>query len=162
MDFTYDYKGLNIRMEVWKKDFIAVYDSAYGPLTYFRHIMAMCPWEYSEEWIKGEKFEEAGEYFVTLKAFLDQKPGFIEETKNQLKERLLPFKEELSGLGQKKAEMKKQFKAGQISEKNYSQICKLINKKKTNLIYIEADFQNELHDKYQIDLGGVEKLIFQS
>ena len=81
MEFFYDYEGLTIKMEYWKKDFTATYDSPYGPIKFGSHIMAMCPWIFTEDQIKNEKSRLAGKYFVSIKKFLDENPDFIENSK---------------------------------------------------------------------------------
>ena len=88
MEFFYDYDGLTIKMEYWKKDYSATYESPYGTIKFGSHIMAMCPWIFTEEQIRNDKARLAGEYFVSMKKFLDENPDFIEKAKQELKERM--------------------------------------------------------------------------
>ena len=87
-ELSYEYKGLKIKLVYCAKDMKATYDSPYGPIAYYRHIMYMCPWIFTEEKIRNEKFSEAGEYIFKTLAFLDNHPNFIENAKAEYKAQL--------------------------------------------------------------------------
>lgn len=161
MEFFYDYEGLTIKMEYGKKDYSATYESPYGTIKYGSHIMAMCPWVFTEKQIRNEKARLAGEYFVSMKKFLDENPDFIEKSKQELKERYAPVKKEIELQRQKKSEMKQKFKAGEISEEEYSAACKLLKRIKDSLYTVDRRFYDELQQKYKISLTGIQHLIFE-
>lgn len=161
MEFFYDYDGLTIKMEYWKKDYSATYESPYGTIKYGSHIMAMCPWIFTEKQIRNDKARLAGEYFVSIKKFLDKNPDFIENAKQELKERHSPILKEIELQRQKKSEMRKKFKAGEISEDEYSEVCKLLKRMKNSLNTVDWRYYDELQLKYQISLTGIRHLIFE-
>ena len=161
MEFFYDYDGLTIKMEYWKKDYSATYESPYGTIKFGSHIMAMCPWIFTEEQIRNDKARLAGEYFVSMKKFLDENPDFIEKAKQELKERHSPILKEIELQRQKKSEMRKKFKAGEISEDEYSEVCKVLKRMKDSLYIVDSRFYDELQQKYKISLTGIRHLIFE-
>ena len=160
MEFFYDYEGLTIKMEYWKKDFTATYDSPYGPIKFGSHIMAMCPWIFTEDQIKNEKSRLAGNYFVSIKKFLDENPDFIENSKKELAECRAPVKKEIDIQRQKKSEMKQKFKSGKLSEDEYSKVCKHLKRLKDSLNTVDWRFYDDLQKKYKISLSGIQELIF--
>ena len=161
MEFFYDYDGLTIKMEYWKKDYSATYESPYGTIKFGSHIMAMCPWIFTEEQIRNDKARLAGEYFVSMKKFLDENPDFIEKAKQELKERHSLILKEIELQRQKKSEMRKKFKAGEISEGEYSEVCKVLKRMKNSLNTVDWRYYDELQLKYQISLTGIQHLIFK-
>ena len=161
MEFFYDYDGLTIKMEYWKKDYSATYESPYGTIKFGSHIMAMCPWIFTEEQIRNDKARLAGEYFVSMKKFLDENPDFIEKAKQELKERHSPILKEIELQRQKKSEMRKKFKAGEISEDEYSEVCKVLKRMKNSLNTVDWRYYDELQKKYKINLTDIRHLIFE-
>ena len=161
MEFFYYYEGLTIKMEFGKKDYSATYESPYGTIKYGSHIMAMCPWIFTEDQIRNDKARLAGEYFVSMKKFLDENPDFIEKSKQELKERHTPVEKEIELQRQKKSEMRKKFKAGEISEDEYSEVCKVLKRMKNSLNTVDWRYYDELQLKYQISLTGIQHLIFK-
>lgn len=161
MEFFYDYEGLTIKMEYGKKDYSATYESPYGTIKYGSHIMAKCPWVFTEKQIRNEKARLAGEYFVAMKKFLDENSDFIEKSKQELKERYAPVEKEIELQRQKKIEMKKKFKAGEISEEEYSAACKLSKRIKDSLYTVDRRFYDELQQKCKLSLTGIQHLIFE-
>ena len=161
MEFFYYYEGLTIKMEFGKKDYSATYESPYGTIKYGSHIMAMCPWIFTEDQIRNDKARLAGEYFVSMKKFLDENPDFIEKSKQELKERHTPVEKEIELQRQKKSEMRKKFKAGEISEVEYSEVCKVLKRMKNSLNTVDWRYYDELQLKYQISLTGIQHLIFK-
>ena len=159
-ELSYEYEGLAINLVYSSKDMKATYNSPYGPIEYYRHIMYMCPWTFTEEKIRSEKISEAGEYIQKTLAFLDTHPNFIENAKAEYQSRLKPVQEEIAILSQKKSEQKRLFKAGQLSQTEYAVICKELKHKKDNLWMVQHDLFNELRTSTNEDLGGIEKLIF--
>ena len=159
-ELSYEYKGLKINLVYCSKDMKATYDSQYGPIEYYRHIMYMYPWTFTEEKIRNEKFNEAGEYIFKTLAFLDNHPNFIENAKAEYKARLKPVEEEIAEMQRKKAAQKRLFKTGQLSQKKYAVICKELKHKKQNLWQVKAQLFDELRNITNEDLCGIEKLIF--
>lgn len=121
----------------------------------------MCPWVFTEKQIRNEKARLAGEYFVSMKKFLDENPDFIEKSKQELKERHTPVEKEIELQRQKKSEMKQKFKAREISEEEYSAACKLLKRMKDSLYTVDSRFYDELQQKYKISLTGIQHLIFE-
>ena len=158
MEFSYSSRGININIRYSQKDYTAEYTSPYGILKYGRHIMAMCPWMYSEEIIR-ENCESIVDYFIELKTFLDNHPDFIENAKKEQKEYLAPLELELTELRQKKSKMRKLFKNGEIPEKEYGEVCKQIKKKQKDIWIGEWTFFNELQEKNKIILSGIEEML---
>ncbi|MCR4734122.1 MAG: hypothetical protein K5829_03835 [Treponema sp.] len=159
-ELSYEYKGLTINLVYCSKDMKATYESPYGTIEYYRHIMYSCPWIFTEEQIRNEKFSEAGEYFLKILTFLKLHPNFIDNAKAEYKARLKPVEEELAAMRQKKAEQKALFKVGKVSEQEYAVICKELKHKKEDLWLVKSELFNELWKLTNEDLNGIEKLIF--
>ena len=96
-----------------------------------------------------------------MKKFLDENPDFIEKAKQELKERHFPILKEIELQRQKKSEMRKKFKAGEISEDEYSEVCKVLKRMKNSLNTVDWRYYDELQLKYQISLTGIRHLIFE-
>ena len=96
-----------------------------------------------------------------MKKFLDENPDFIEKAKQELKERHSPILKEIELQRQKKSEMRKKFKAGEISEDEYSEVCKVLKRMKNSLNTVDWRYYDELQLKYQISLTGIRHLIFE-
>ena len=62
---------------------------------------------------------------------------------------------------QKKIEMKKKFKAREISEEEYSAACKLLKRIKDSLYTVDRRFYDELQQKCKLSLTGIQHLIFE-
>ena len=60
-NFTTEKDGIRLEVTWWDHDFNAKYKVGDIVLKYSRHIMAMCPMKYTEEWLKAD-FEKNGLY----------------------------------------------------------------------------------------------------
>ena len=133
-DFTTEKDGVKLEVTWWLHDFTAYYKVGDITLQYGRHIMAMCPMKYSEEWLKKyfennclyASFKEAGE-------IISNQQVFFEATKAQFTIRKKEQKRLLEELNSKLRELKLKFKAGELSQAEYQRLLKPIQEKKRNL-----------------------------
>ena len=91
--FTTEKDGVRLEVTWWDHDFNAKYKVGDIVLKYGRHIMAMCPMKYTEEWLKNDfeknglyaSFKEAGEIISNQSVFFEAtKAKFAIIKKNKL------------------------------------------------------------------------------
>lgn len=158
--FDYSGNGITIRIEYTKKDFWAIYDSDYGPLEICgKHIMAMCPMEYTEEMLR-ERCPGITEKAKKLIDFLNEHPDFIETEKQNIKNQVEETKKELKTQRLRKSEMKKKFKSGEVSEKEYCQEIRKIEEIKSKISDTKYSYVCKLEKKYNVDLSAIMGLLF--
>ena len=92
--FTTEKDGVKLEVTWWDHDFTAVYKVGDITLKCGRHIMAMCPMKYSEEWLKNDflqnelyaSFKEAGEIITNQTVFFEAaKAQFVITKKRTIK-----------------------------------------------------------------------------
>ena len=99
--FTTEKNGVKLEVTWWDHDFTAVYKVGDITLKCGRHIMAMCPMKYSEEWLKNDflqnglyaSFKEAGEIITNQTVFFEAAKAQFVITKKEQEEQLEKFKE---------------------------------------------------------------------
>ncbi len=62
-------------------------------------------------------------------------------------------------LRQKKMEMKKLFKHGKISEKEYKSVIEQLREMELKIHRTKFDFYRQLEEEYEIDLEGIKHLL---
>ena len=136
--FETEKDGVNLKVTWWIHDFIAEYKIEDVVLKYGRHIMAMCPMKYNEEWIKNDfeknklyaSFKEAGEIITNLSVFFEAtKAQFAITKKEQTKQ--------IEDLNSKLSELKQKYKAGELTQLEYKNKKEALDHEKN---YIRLDY----------------------
>ncbi|MBQ1662097.1 MAG: hypothetical protein II054_06320, partial [Treponema sp.] len=157
--FEYEYNGMKISFTYSAKDFVATYDTPFGQLVEQRHMMYMIPMVFSEEFLRKERCMEVAVSFEKTIQFLDGHPDFIPNAKQNLEKLLAPCEAELKELGQKKIEMKRLFKQGQILEKEYKTVLEQRKEMEFKIHRIKLDFYWKLEKDTGTDLSGIRHLL---
>lgn len=134
--FTTEKDGVRLEVTWWDHDFTAKYKVGDVILKYGRHIMAMCPMKYTEEWLKNDfekhglyaSFKEAGEIISNQSVFFEATKAKFAITKEDQKKRL----EELNS---KLRELKQKFKAGELTQAEYQNQKKPFDNQKNKINY---------------------------
>ena len=148
-NFDYSENGMTIHVEWWAKDFVATYHTELSDLKTGLHMMYMIPKAYSEEMIRTEYCSDVCEALKDAYNLLKENPDFV---KNFPEEYVNHFKEqddELAKWQEERRTKRNLFKAGELSEKEWTSFCKKYNDVKWSL-RMEKD---EYHRQYACRLS---------
>lgn len=159
--FEYSNDGITIQIEYGPKDFTASFASEYGLLKIYRHMMFMCPKLFSEELLRKEYCKDIATDIHKTLDFLNVHPDFIQTEKQNLIFLIEPIYKELDILRQKKSELKKKFKAGEIFEKKYTAVINRIKELEFQSSQTKWKYFKEIETKNKMDLSAVRDLICQ-
>lgn len=132
--FTTERDGIKLEVSWWSHDFTAEYKIGDAVLQYGRHIMAMCPMKYNEEWLKNDfvqiglytSFKEAGEIITNQTVFFEAaKAQFVITKKEQ--------ENQIEILNSKLRELKKRFKAEELTQPEYQKLRKPLEERKNEI-----------------------------
>ncbi|MBP5444003.1 MAG: hypothetical protein J6Y60_12265 [Treponema sp.] len=159
MTFEYEYNGMKITFTYSAKDYVATYDSQYCELKGYRHMMYMAPLVFSEDFLRKKCCMDIAVCFEKIIQFLGDHPDFIQNAKQELEKLIAPYEVELAELRQKKMEMKKLFKHGKISEKEYKSVIEQLREMELKIHRTKFNFYRQLEEEYEIDLEGIKHLL---
>ena len=132
--FITERHGVKLEVRWWMHDFSAKYKVGDAVLNYGRHIMAMCPMKYSEEWLKNKfekeglyaSFKEAGEIIINQEAFFEATKTQFALTRKEQVRRLVEVNNQLH-------ELKQKYKSGDLSQTEYQNRRESFDKKKRDI-----------------------------
>ena len=165
--FSTEKDGVKLEVTWWMHDFTAEYKVGDIVLKYGRHIMAMCPMKYSEEWLKND-FEKNGLYasFKEAGEIISNQQVFFEATKSQFEITKKTQEKQLDDLNCQLRDLKQKYKTGEITQTVYQNLKKPIanQKNEIQMVYYKtcstiADGIEVFHDDTrQIIKGYLEDL----
>lgn len=132
--FTTKKDGVRLEVTWWAHDYTVRYRIGFITLKYGRHIMAMCPMQYSENELRDSfekdglyaSFKEAGDILINQTVLLDIIKAKFSEAKNEQSQQ-----NEI--INKKLRELRQQFKAGNLTQKEYQFQIKPLKKRKSDL-----------------------------
>ncbi len=132
--FTTEQDGVKLEVTWWTHDFTAQYKVGNAVLEYGRHIMAMCPMKYSEEYLKND-FEKNGLYasFKEAGEIITNQTVFFEATKAQFVITKKEQEKQLEVLNSQLRELKQKFKAEELTQAEYQKLRKPLEKQKDEI-----------------------------
>ncbi|MCQ2592485.1 MAG: hypothetical protein MJ188_06830 [Treponema sp.] len=122
--FNFSQDGVNITVNWWAKDFKALYKTEFGVFSYGLHMMYACPKVYTEEFLRARVSGKICDAFGEVYKIVKENPQFIGGFDDEYSKAFLEKEAEISQLRAEKSEKKKQFKAGNITEKEWMAFCK--------------------------------------
>lgn len=140
---TFDYtskEGITIRVEWWPKDFVAIFESDEIRLSTGLHIMYMCPKKYTEEMLRSDYCEDSCKLLNNACDLLQKNPDFIQNYKEKLNSEFSAKYVGFAALQEERRNKLQQFKAGEISQQEWTIFCKQYNKALSNNYYEKSDF----------------------
>ena len=139
--FTTEKDGVKLEVNWWDHDFNAVYKTGDVCLKYGRHIMGMCPLKYTEKWLR-EDFEKEGLYISFKEAgdIITSQTVFIESVKAQFWDKQKELKTKIDIYNEQLHELKQKYKAGSLTQTEYQNLRKPIQKQKT---FLEYEYSNK-------------------
>lgn len=124
--FTYTFDGTTFDVKFCKKDYTATYNSKFGPLSYGTHIMFCCPKIYTKEEIISRIETSVCRLLKNSETYISNNREKLVTFISNLKKACETQNDELILLSSQKSELKKQFKNGEIPEKEYQKLLKPI------------------------------------
>ena len=142
--FSTEKDGVKLEVTWWMHDFTAEYKVGDIVLKYGRHIMAMCPMKYSEEWLKND-FEKNGLYvsFKEAGEIITSQQVFFEATKAQFAITKKNNEKQIEELNSKLRELKQKYKAGELIQNEYKIQKEALEHQKN---YIRLDYYDICSD----------------
>lgn len=136
--FTTERDGVKLEVTWWDHDFTARYKVGDITLKCGRHIMAMCPMKYSEQWLKNNFwkeglyacFKEAGEIITNQTVFFEAAKAQFAITKKKQEKQFETLNSQIRELRQK-------FKAGELTQSEYQKMREPLEEQKDE---IEFDY----------------------
>ena len=132
--FITEKNGVKLEVTWWDHDFTARYKVGDITLECGRHIMAMYPMKYSEEWLKND-FEKSGLYacFKEAGEIITNQTVFFEAAKAQFAITKKEQEKQLELLNNKLRELKQKFKAEELTQVEYQKLKKPLEKQKDEI-----------------------------
>lgn len=138
--FTAEKDGITLEVIYWAKDFTVRYKFGEITLSYYRHMMYMIPKIYTEEMLRKKLDEEdIWQGFREAEKIITVKKNFFENLRKEFAERKQIQTEQIEELNKRRRELKKGFKDGALTQKEYQKLKGEIEKEKDNFYFSNSD-----------------------
>ena len=159
--FTQTKENMTLKARWGKKDFGVFYDWNGIILHWGLHIMYMCPKVYCEEDIKNF-CQESFECFKEAVDILEARNDFFKAKQKEYEKEYAERTAAIEEINKKKRELKRQFKQGQIEEREFQKKTYPLNKEKQRLNYHDCTDYGEQIESLQLNCNEITKKIMQN